>query len=773
MIPTQSSIHQEAESARDVAPLARELCLQEALDCERVITSELRAALAGTNGAVILLDDALRIRFYTPAVQPLLRLIPSDIGRPLSDLRSIVGDTDLVFDALRVLKQVPISEREFHSVHDKWYLRRVLPYRGHDLRIAGVAVSFIDITELKLAEQQIAEARRSADHASVVKSRFIATASHDLRQPVQNLILLVDLLDRSVKEQTAGSLVGRMKRAVSTIVGKLNALIDLNHLATDTVSADVSSFPIGSVLERLNETLAHLAESKHLELRVVGSDVVVRSNPRLLEQILGNLITNALAYTVKGGVLVGCRKSSGMLRIEVWDTGVGIPEHELIRIFDEYHQLENASRERTRGLGLGLSLVKQLADRLGHPISVRSRLGKGSVFTVHVPISSADEVRSMRNNRIHTCEESARAQTHLLLVEDDPDILTLLEALFSDSGYRVTAASTLDSALQHFDEFRERADIVFADYNLSDGATGVQVVHAMRARFGHSLPAVIFTGDTSPEVVGILAQNDCVHLRKPVNFGEALRAVERALTGSNTKPAPHQRGSDGEEAGRPTVYVVDDDPQLRESLCELLVLNGYAALPYASCELFLANYHIQGAACLIIDAYLPGMTGIELLDELQATGRLLPSIMITGLGDIATAVDAMKAGAVEFIEKPFVPSYLLSALASALLRSQSARDENALRKIAVDHVGALTPRQVQIMTLVVAGQPSKSIASTLHISQRTVEKHRAEIMRRMGAHSLPELTRSALLGARSTASPVGVTAHGTRYHSSTGTASGT
>ena len=254
---------------------------------------------------------------------------------------------------------------------------------------------------------------------------------------------------------------------------------------------------------------------------------------------------------------------------------------------------------------------------------------------------------------------------------------------------------------------------------------------------------IILTGDISTGSLRDIARQDCVQVNKPVKLTELMRVVQHGLEAC---PAPLPVPSTPVPAG-PVIFVIDDDNLLRAGIRETLEANGHTVEDFATGEDFLAAYHPGGEACLLVDAYLPGMSGLELLRRLRAAGHRLPSIMITGSGDVPLAVEAMKAGAMDFIEKPIGSGDLLAGIGRALEQSRDAAKLSAWRKGAADHIGRLTPRQREIMDRVLAGHPSKNIAADLGISQRTVENHRAAVMRRTGAKSLPALARLAVAAA--------------------------
>src|SRR5436190_8103446 len=234
-------------------------------------------------------------------------------------------------------------------------------------------------------------------------------------------------------------LVHRLDETVSTMSSMLDKLLDINQIEAGIVRPAVVDFPIKRLLDEMRTEFTYHTDTEGLDWRVVPSSLTVRSDPRLLEQIIRNLMSNAVKYTTKGKLLLGCRRRGDSLRIEVWDTGHGIPEQELQAIFEEFHQLDNPARERSKGLGLGLAIVQRLADLLGHKIDVRSRLGKGSVFTVEVPLGRVEAEEALVQNRGKT-PTSARSDGTILIVEDDPEVLEMLQMLLDADGHRTRVA---------------------------------------------------------------------------------------------------------------------------------------------------------------------------------------------------------------------------------------------------------------------------------------------------------------------------------------------
>jgi two-component system CheB/CheR fusion protein len=729
--------------------------LQETLERQRTTSNDLRNVLYSTDVATLFLDTDLKIHFFTPATKRLFSIIPSDVGRPLADLHSLTADEDLLADAGRVLQTLSLIEREIEARGGVWYVRRIFPYRTQDNGVEGVVITFIDITERKHTTEALEKAKRESQLANVAKSRFLAAASHDLRQPLQALGLMRGVLERKIKadrKEEALELLARLDNTAAAMSGMLDTLLDINQLAAGTIQAEMVSFPIADLLNRLKDEFAYHAEAQSLLLRVVSCGLSIYSDPHLLEQMIRNLLSNALKYTSRGKVLLGGRRRKGTLSIEIWDTGVGIPHEEQEKIFEEYHQVGNAARERSRGLGLGLSIVRRLADLLGHRVKVQSRPGKGSVFTIEITLPT-DAVELQRESRRPGIAETVAKAVHrrgsILIVEDDPEVGDLLELLLKDEGHQTATAQDGNVALDLASRHAASLDLILADYNLPNGLSGIQVAAKLREQVRRKIPTIILTGDISTGTLRDIALHDCVQLSKPVKPEELIQTIQRLLRASQP-PAPSSQVFPVAEAASPSgaiIFVVDDDSHVREGIRKMFETDGRTVQDFATGEAFLAAYRPGGEACLLIDGYLPGMSGLELLVQLRDAGHQLPSIMITGSSDVPMAVQAMKAGATDFIEKPIGREKLLASIERALELSRDMTKLLAWREIAATRIASLTLRQRQVMDLMLAGHPSKNIAADLGISQRTVETHRASILKKTGSKSLAALARLAVAAA--------------------------
>ncbi len=772
VLENASSAHEEFQSTNEelltskeeLQSLNEELTalnsqLQETLEQQRTTSNDLQNVLYSTDVATLFLDSELKIRFFTPATKALFNVIKTDIGRPLEDLHSLATDGALTADARTVLETLAPIEREIETPNGVW-CRRILPYRTHDNAVEGVVITFTDITQRRHAATALETAKQDAELANVAKSRFLAAASHDLRQPLQTLKLLQGLLASRVEGTVHEKLVAKLDKTVGAMAGMLNTLLGINQIEAGVVRPEHVGFRIDDLLTRLRDEFAYDGQAQGIGFRIMPCGLVVNSDPRLLEQMLRNLISNAIKYTKTGKVLLGCRRRGGMLRIEVWDTGIGIPDSELEAIFDEYHQLDNSARERTRGLGLGLSIVQRLGALLGHRIRVSSRLGRGSVFSIEVPVASVAPMAtparlgpSGSDRGIQpVITRAPRRAGRVLIVENDPEVRELLNMILSDEGHEPFAVHDGPAALDLVTLVQP--DLVLTDYNLPGGMDGLAVAAKLREALGPELPVIVLTGDISTEALSAIAGQRCLQLNKPVKPAELTLAVRERLPPSAPVAAlaarPGQTQSRAPGSDLHVIFIVDDDRNIRDGVRAVLENDGRTVQDFANGEAFLEAYRPGSDGCLLIDAYLPGMGGMELLRHLRAAGDPLPAIMITGSSDVPMAVEAMKAGAADFIEKPIAAVDLIASIDRALERSADSSKQLAWQDSAAEHIADLTPRQHQIMDLVLAGHPSKNIAADLGISQRTVENHRASIMKTTGTKSLPALARLALAAEVST-----------------------
>jgi two-component system CheB/CheR fusion protein len=640
-----------------------------------------------------------------------------------------------------------------------WNRLHMVPLHDSSGALTYFFASQLDVTveceRLALLERQNAalvaerDARQHADFANAEKSRFLAVASHDIRQPLQSLVLLQGILAKTIQGEAAEKLVSRLGQTLESMSGMLNSLLDLNQIEAGAARTNIADTSVGGILTRLQDAFAYEAQAKGIALHVVRCSLYVRSDPRLLEQMLRNLLSNALKYTRHGKVVLGCRRRGARLSIEVWDTGIGISEAEIDAIFREYHQIDTMDRQSGRGLGLGLSIAHRFAALLGHNIRVRSVLGRGSMFAIDLDRAQGraeSAAAPVAANGEDGVAQRAGRVCSILLIDDDPETRDILGAFLTDEGYTVFTAHDGLQALHLVEVDGARPDIVVTDSRLATDRSGPEITARLRDRLTRDVPIITLTGDMSTGAVHVTDMRNAIRLTKPVKLPELTTAIQLLLAPADCMPGASVRGDDDFNTGLAgaLIYIVDDNLQVNTALRAVIENDGGEAETHLTAEAFCDAYHPGRIACLLVDAYLPGMNGIALLRYLRSRGDTLPAIMITGHSDVSMAVEAMKAGASDFIEKPVRGGELLASIKQALGRSRNAGKLAAWHEEAGRHVADLTPRQREIMALVLAGHPSKNIAADLGISQRTVENHRASIMRKTQAKSLPALARLAL-----------------------------
>lgn len=390
------------------------------------------------------------------------------------------------------------------------------------------------ITDIEQAnatlEHKVAQRTQELATANAAKSHFLASASHDLRQPVAAIGLITDLLRERLTDPALRGLTDRLTRAVIAMEHLLKGLLDLSRLDSGTVEVKFQRIPLQALLESITSHEAETARHKGLHLRIRPTSAVAMSDPTLLQQILRNLVGNAVHHTQHGGVLVTVRRHKARLLIQVWDTGGGIAPHNVDRIFDEFVQLGNPAREGSQGLGLGLSIVKRAARLLDHSIRVRSTLGHGSCFSVEVPAAPLHAAPPPLVTPVQpgvTDGFSLQGQ-HVLVVEDDPNIRGAISLILRNWGAQVSTGGCIAELRQG--SF-ETTTLVISDHRLPDG-TGIDAVKLLRQQHPQ-LPAIIITGDTAPEHIQHLHDSALPVLHKPFRT-EGLRAmIEATLAGRN------------------------------------------------------------------------------------------------------------------------------------------------------------------------------------------------------------------------------------------------
>ncbi len=485
--------------------------------------------------AMIILDDEGRISIVSDQVEKMFGYSREELtGRPIEIL-------------------LPARLRQRHREHREGFARepKVRPMGiGLDLRsrrkdgsefaveislspIQSASGNFVssvirDVSDRKQMEAELIAARKEAERAHKANTAFLAAASHDLRQPVQALRLLNGALKRTVTDELAREMIDSQQYSLDAMSNLLNSLLDISRLDSGTIEADIEEFPVRRLVDRLSAEFARQARQKRLVFVTEPNGTIIRSDPNLLAEIIQNLVSNAIRYTEQGQVSLTLRIVGDMLSIDVCDTGIGIPGDQLDEIFKEFRQIERPGAA-SEGFGLGLAIVRRLADLLDHRIEVSSELGKGSCFSVIVPIvefGEEEHVAVPDNKRARASGDG----NVVLVIEDDIQVSSAWSLLLKSDGYHVVTADSADAAVAASQNLEAPPAVIISDYHLRGEQNGVDAVEAVRAHFGRDMPAFIVSGDTSSVVDDAKRLNNCVLMSKPVHSEELL-----ALTQSSAK----------------------------------------------------------------------------------------------------------------------------------------------------------------------------------------------------------------------------------------------
>jgi signal transduction histidine kinase/CheY-like chemotaxis protein len=435
-------------------------------------------------------------------------------------------------------------ETRFNEIASGDFSRRIeVPNRDELGKLAA---------NLNRMNDELGRLYQQLEAANLAKSRFLAAASHDLRQPLHALNLFVAQLRTETDQAERSRVTAQIDAAVTAMNDLFNALLDISTLDAGVLAPDVTDFPLARILERIERTFAPAAQEKGLRLRVVPSDAWVRSDFILLERILLNLVSNAIRYTDRGGVLVGCRRRGQQLRIEVWDSGIGIPEDQRSNIFGEFYQVAGSERDRRGGLGLGLAIVDRLCRLLDHRLELTSTLGRGSRFAVSLPLAGPPQ-EPVEHSIVPKALADPASGKLIVVIDDDTLVLDAMRGLLRGWGCRVVAAETESEVLAGLTGDDNRPDLIISDFRLAGGHTGIETIQRLRSAFRTPIPAFLITGDIAPEPLSEAGANGFHLLHKPVGpmalramlnqmlkgGGKALdRPPETAPRGSATNPQP-------------------------------------------------------------------------------------------------------------------------------------------------------------------------------------------------------------------------------------------
>jgi len=431
----------------------------------------------------------------------------------------------------RRLKAIQVAMRKVAGGDKK----ALVPLGGHD-EISDMEDALgIFIKEMTGREERSQELTIKAEKANKAKSAFLAAASHDLRQPLQAISLFSSALQNSIMSggdqahQKNLDMVGHIRTSVDALGRLLNTILNISKLETGGIDTSISVFPVDDCLQAAVMNFKHQTQEKGLDIRFVPGSSFVRSDPVLLKQIIDNFIGNALNYTKKGRILIGCRHVQGDIRIEVWDTGIGIPTQKLEKIFDEFYQLENPARQRDQGFGLGLAIVKRTALLLGHPVHVRSTVGRGSVFSIVVPRGRMD-VKNVTTKAQHHPSALAGGNRKILIVDDDPLVLSATVSIMEGWGYNTTGVPSSRHALDIISDNTLVPELLILDYQLPGNLTGLDLYYAIKIQANTHIPGIIISGDTNPTHLEKFNESGLAHMTKPIDPDLLKKKIQTVLS---------------------------------------------------------------------------------------------------------------------------------------------------------------------------------------------------------------------------------------------------
>lgn len=421
-----------------------------------------------------------------------------------------------------------------------------VPLKNHWGEVYALLVCSEDITTIVKTErvlrersdmlEKVTHEKDKADHSRLMaelavtaKNKFIATASHDLRQPLHALGLYLDVLEAKVKGVDEQALITKIKNSSNALSVLFNSLLDLSRLDAGVVEVEQVHFPVGGLLSSLSEEFEEVAADKSLSIKVMHSDAVLFTDVVLLERIMRNLLQNAVTYTSEGSVEVRCELLDEHLRIDIADTGPGIPQIEQNAIFSEYYQLDHDGRRPTIGLGLGLAIVRRLVDLLDVKFELNSTTGEGSVFSLELPLGDLQQVRDEVSNRA-VPELSGYT---VLIIDDETDILDGMMHVLTSHGCVPVTAKTAAEAIEKLTNNDLVPSMIVADYRLQNGKTGDMAIELVREEFNSEIPAIIVTGDTSADRLKEATMSGFRLLHKPVQTDELISELSSMLSGGS------------------------------------------------------------------------------------------------------------------------------------------------------------------------------------------------------------------------------------------------
>lgn len=479
-------------------------------------------------GIVLVLDTDGRITLCNPYFEELTGYAPGEIlGRDWFDAFIPEDERDKIREVFSAVLRQRINDGYTNAILTKSGEQLVVEWHSKTLddsdgRIIGMLCTGYDVTDRVANATALKEAKEEAERSTLAKTRFLAAASHDLRQPLQSLGLYLSVLRGQLESSEQQETADKMRTPLEAMGDLLDALLDISKLDGGSVVPQKRDFSLQGLVHDIVTDNVQQAESKGLKLESTVGACVVHTDPSLLARVIENFVTNAIRYTDRGQITVQCQCHDGIARIAVRDTGSGIPKGSLDKIFDEYYQLDNPVRDREKGLGLGLAIVRHIARLLDHTIDVTSVLGEGSTFSVEVPLGESEVIdaeESVPMNASRTSREPS-----VLCVDDDPAVLDATTMLLKSAGMRVHSALNGDDALELLRSGLS-PDVIVSDYRLP-GFSGIELIRRIRAATAEEAHAVLMTGDTSASAIEAANLTNCTVLRKPVDTNQLISLIE-------------------------------------------------------------------------------------------------------------------------------------------------------------------------------------------------------------------------------------------------------
>jgi len=376
--------------------------------------------------------------------------------------------------------------------------------------------------------EQLREQKEEAERANIAKSKFLAAASHDLRQPLHALMLFTSVLDETIQYPKVRKVVDQINASVEALQSLFNALLDISRLEAGVLVAEPVHFNLQQLLDKLTNDYGLVVKDKGLDLTLKPCALVVYSDPALLEQIMRNFVTNAIRYTNTGSITISCHEQNDVIRIDVSDTGVGIPADKQHAIFTEFFQLGNPQRDRSKGLGLGLAIVERIAKLLNHPIDVHSVPDQGSTFSISVAKGDAAAIQKKQVQFV-AAHQATFDDLLIVVVDDESSIREGMQILLESWGCRVVVTATLDETVKDLTTRQLTPDGIIADFRLAGTQTGIHVIQQLHAEYGDHLPALIVTGDIEVDRLREVSESGFQLLHKPVAAAKLRAFVNNVM----------------------------------------------------------------------------------------------------------------------------------------------------------------------------------------------------------------------------------------------------